>query len=127
MSTPEVILVVDDNEDGLVLMRAVLELEGFLVDTAGCEEELLVRLNARRPDMILMDVQLPRQDGLTITRRLKANPATAAIPIVALTAYAMESDRIQALAAGCIDHISKPIDTRTLAHQIRELLRVAVG
>jgi CheY-like chemotaxis protein len=125
MRRREVILVVDDNDAGLVLVRAVLELEGFRVDTAASGEELLVRLNARRPDLILMDVQLPGQDGLTITRQLKADPATTAIPIVALTAHAMASDRAHALAAGCIDHISKPIDTRTLAHQIRELLRVA--
>ena len=123
MSRPEVILVVDDNDAGLMLFRAVLELDGFLVDTAASGEELLIRLKARRPDMILMDVQLPGTDGLTLTRQLKSDPATSAIPVVALTAHAMANDRVLALAAGCSDHITKPIDTRTLANQIRELLR----
>jgi two-component system, cell cycle response regulator DivK len=124
MRTPAVILVVEDNEAGLTLLRAVLEVEGFLVDSAGSADEVLEQLNVRRPDLILMDVQLPGEDGLTITRRLKANPATTAIPIVALTAHAMAGDREKALFAGCIDYITKPIDTRTLAYQIRKFLPV---
>jgi CheY-like chemotaxis protein len=118
------ILVVDDNEAGQFLARAVLEASGFLVDTAGSSPEVLERLAARPPDMILMDVQLPGQDGLALTRQLKADPSTAAIPIVALTAHAMPGDRELALAAGCIGYISKPIDTRTLGDRIRSLLPV---
>jgi CheY-like chemotaxis protein len=68
----------------------------------------------------VLPVQLPGQDGLSLTRQLKAHPATAAIPIVALTAHAMPGDREQALAAGCVGYISKPIDTRTLGDQVRE-------
>lgn len=122
MTGPCLILVVDDNDAGQLLVRTVLELEGFRVDSAGSSEQVLERLNVRTPDLILMDVQLPGQDGLALTRQIKADPATAAIPIVALTAHAMAGDREQALAAGCIGYISKPIDTRHLGDQVRGFL-----
>jgi CheY-like chemotaxis protein len=122
MKMSSLILVVDDNEAGQLLACTVLQLEGFRVDSAGSAEQVLERLNLRMPDLILMDVQLPGQDGLALTRKLKADPATAAIPIVALTAHAMARDREQALAAGCAGYISKPIDTRTLGDHIREFL-----
>jgi len=122
MSASPLILVVDDNDAGLLLVCSVLQLEGFRVDSAGSSEEVIERLSEHLPDLILMDVQLPGQDGLALTRQLKADPATAAIPIVALTAHAMAGDRKQALAAGCSGYISKPIDTRTLGDQVRELL-----
>jgi CheY-like chemotaxis protein len=122
MKTPCRILVVDDSEAGQLLVSSVLELQGFRVESAGSAAEVLKRLHTQSPDLILMDVQLPGQDGLSLTRQLKADPATAAIPIVALTAHAMPGDREQALAAGCVGYISKPIDTRTLGDQIREYL-----
>lgn len=116
------ILVIDDNDAGLLLVCSVLTLAGFLVDTAGSSQEVLGQLKARTPDLILMDVQLPGQDGLALTRQLKADPATARIPIVALTAHAMATDRELALAAGCDGYISKPIDTRIFPDQIRAAL-----
>jgi CheY-like chemotaxis protein len=116
------ILVVDDNDAGQLLVRAVLEREGFRVDSASSSEGVLERLNVRKPDLILMDVQLPGQDGLALTRQLKADPSTDAIPVVALTANAMVGDREQAFAAGCIGYISKPMDTRILGAQVREFL-----
>jgi CheY-like chemotaxis protein len=122
MRRSPLILVVDDNAAGQLLVCTVLQLEGFRVDSAGSSEEVLERLNARAPDLILMDVQLPGQDGLALTRQLKASPATATIPIVALTAHAMAGDREQALAAGCCGYIAKPIDTRTLGAQVRQFL-----
>ncbi len=125
MRSPGLILVVDDNEGGLLLASAVLQREGFRVDSAGSAEEVLERLSVRAPDLILMDVQLPGQDGLSLTRQLKADPATASIPIVALTAHAMATDREQAMAAGCIGYISKPIETRTLGDLIRGFLAEA--
>ena len=118
------ILVVDDNEAGQLLARSVLEMDGFRVISARSSQEVLEQVNRRRPDLILMDVQLPGQDGLAVTRHLKADPRTAGIPIVALTAHAMSGDREQALAAGCIDHISKPFDTRTLGRRIRGFLPI---
>ena len=122
MNTPARILVVDDNEAGRMLACAVLQIEGFQVDSAGSAQEVLERLSVAIPDLILMDVQLPGLDGLSLTRQLRADPTTAAIAIVALTAHAMAGDREQALEAGCVGYIPKPIDTRTLGDQVREIL-----
>jgi CheY-like chemotaxis protein len=125
VTTPsQLILVVDDNDAGLELVRFVLEIEGFQVETAGSSAEVLRRLKVHTPDLILMDVQLPGQDGLALTRQLKADPATAHIPIVALTAHAMDGDREQALAAGCSGYVTKPINTRTFGDEVRDLLLV---
>ena len=122
MSAAPLILVVDDNASGQLLVATVLQLEGFRVDTAGSSADVLDRVHERTPDLILMDVQLPGQDGLALTRQLMADPATAGLRIVALTAYAMSGDREQALAAGCIGYITKPIDTRNLGNQVRNFL-----
>ena len=116
------ILVVDDNEAGVLLACSVLEREGFQVDSAGSSEEVLRWLSKHTPDLILMYVQLPGQDGLSLTRQLRADPSTADIPIVALTAHAMAGDKDAAFAAGCTGYISKPINTRTLGDQVREFL-----
>ena len=120
--TSPLILVVDDNYAGLLLVTSVLALDGFRVDSATSSHEVLERLKVRVPALILMDVQLPGQDGLSLSRQLRADPATARIPIVALTAHAMPGDREAAIAAGCIDYFSKPIDTRTFSHQVRAIL-----
>ena len=86
--------------------------EGYDVRTAGDAEEALAVLATFRPRLILMDLQLPGMDGLELTRRLKADPATRDIVIVALTAYAMKGDEERARAAGCDGYVTKPIDTR---------------
>ena len=121
-ASSQLILVVDDNDAGLELVRFVLEIEGFRVETAGSSAEVLRRLKTHTPDLILMDVQLPGQDGLSLTRQLKADPATVQIPIVALTAHAMDGDREQALAAGCSGYVTKPINTRTFGDEVKEFL-----
>ncbi len=118
----ELILVVEDNEANQMLVRAVLEMEGYRVILAGSADEAVDELARDTPVMILMDVQLPGRDGLTLTRQLKADPATSAIPIVALTAHAMHGDREIAIEAGCLGYISKPIDTRTFASEVRRFL-----
>jgi CheY-like chemotaxis protein len=122
MSPSGFILVVEDNPANQLLTTALLEREGYEVDLASTSGEALERLRIRKPDLILMDIQLPGHDGLFVTRQLKANPATANIPIVALTAHAMAGDREQVLAAGCVGYLSKPIDTRRFGAQIREFL-----
>lgn len=112
------ILIVEDNPANLLLAGAVLRRAGHRIREARSAEEARERLEAATPDVVLMDVQLPGEDGLSLTRSIKANPATASVVIVALTAHAMAEDRARALAAGCDGYLAKPIDTRTLACEI---------
>jgi len=105
-----------------MLAMTVLQRDGYRVEVAGSSEEAALRLAAARPDLILMDLQLPGQDGLSLTRALKEDPATTSIPIVAMTAHAMLGDADEALAAGCAGYIAKPIDTRVLGDQVRRYL-----
>ena len=121
------ILVVDDNAINLNLVSYLLEFEGYQIITATDAEEVQVVVQRSPPDLILMDIALPDMDGLTLTRKLKADKKTAHILIVALTASAMKGDDQKALAAGCDGYITKPIDTRELAGQIAELLRHAAN
>jgi CheY-like chemotaxis protein len=93
------------------------------VRVAGDANEALALIERARPRMIMMDLQLPGMDGLTLTRKLKSEPSTADIIIIALTAYAMKGDEERARAAGCDDYVSKPIDTRTLPDLIAGHLR----
>lgn len=122
MTDSPLILVVEDNLANQLLACIVLEREGYRVDVANTSAEALERLDACTPDLILMDVQLPGQGGLDLACQLKADPATAAIPIVAHTAHAMAGDKEAALAAGCEGYIAKPIDTRTFAGQVARFL-----
>ena len=118
----EPILIVDDNPANLKLVRMLLDGDGYEVRTAGDAEEALAALKEFRPRLILMDLQLPGMDGLTLTRRLKADPATRDIYVLALTAFAMKGDEERALAAGCNGYVAKPIDTRVLPGQISRIL-----
>src|SRR3979411_816475 len=102
-------LVVEDNPANQMLIEAVLHDHGYVVNLARSAPEALASIQADRPDLVLMDIQLPGQDGLSLTRQLKADPAVSAIPVVALTALAMGGDRELSLAAGCSGYISKPI------------------
>lgn len=115
----EPILVVDDNPTNLKLVRIILEGAGFAVRTTTNAESVREILNDYRPAVILMDIQLPGIDGLELTRRLKDDPFTCDIRIVALTSYAMKGDEEKARAAGCDGYITKPIDTRSLAATVR--------
>jgi CheY-like chemotaxis protein len=117
------ILLVEDNPANQLLASAVLERDGFVVDVADSAHDALRAVGRNLPDLILMDIQLPEMDGLALTRQLKADPATASIKVVAMTAHAMVGDKEEALAAGCAGYISKPIDTRTLGDQVREFLQ----
>jgi len=116
------ILVVDDAPVNRKLIRLLLTHEGYDVRTAERAEEALEMLSDYRPELILADVQLPGMNGLDMTRRVKEDPRTSSIRVVALTAAAMKEDRDNALRAGCEDFITKPIDTATLATRLRELL-----
>ena len=109
------ILAVDDHPVNLKLIRVLLAGEGYNVRTADDAEMALAQIATSAPELILMDLQLPGMDGFELTRRLKADPLTRGIVIVAMTAYAMKGDKERALAAGCDGYLSKPLDTRALA------------
>ena len=108
------ILIVDDNPTNLKLVAYLMHQHGYEVATAQDAAAAIASIQANRPTLILMDLQLPGVDGLALTRQLKADPATAAITIIAVTAYAMKGDHERATAAGCDDYVTKPIDTRAL-------------
>jgi len=112
------ILVVEDNPANQMLIQYTLELAGYHVNVASSASEALISIQEDRPDLVLMDIQLPGQDGLSLTKQLKADAMFKSIPVVALSARAMAGDRDLSLAAGCVGHIAKPIDTRTIAHEV---------
>jgi CheY-like chemotaxis protein len=116
------VLVIDDNPVNLRLTSDILEAAGIEVSSASSAEEALIALAAAVPQLILMDIGLPGMDGLTLTRQLRADRRFAHVRIVALTAFAMKVDRSRALTAGCDGYISKPINTRTFASEIRSYL-----
>lgn len=119
------VLVVDDNAINAKLLKVILEREGYDVSIASDAESALEFLSTSRPRLILMDVQMPGINGLELTRRLKADPATHDIVILIVTAYAMKSDEERSLSAGCDGYIAKPIDTRKLPGVIATYLRPA--
>jgi CheY-like chemotaxis protein len=116
------ILVIEDNPTNMMLVVAVLDRAGFQSAQAGSAEEARRLIETVSPELILMDIQLPGQDGLSLTRELKTNPATTHIPIIALTAHAMKGDEVQAIAAGCDAYVAKPIDTRNFAAFVTQFL-----
>jgi CheY-like chemotaxis protein len=122
------VLLVEDHPLNLKLVRDILEIQFHVVE-AWSAEMALEKLQALHPDLILMDIQLPGMDGLTLTRRLKKDPDRADIPVVALSAHATLRDREQALAAGCVDYITKPItdDPFTFLERIARALPAANG
>lgn len=114
----ELVLIVDDNPVNAKLERVLLEKAGYEVAVAPDAHAALDVLTGRLPALILMDLQLPGMDGFTLTRRLRQDPATAALPIVAVTAYAMNGDEARALESGCNGYLTKPINTRTFVAQV---------
>jgi CheY-like chemotaxis protein len=116
------ILLVEDNEMNRDMLSRRLARRGFEMLIAENGQSGLDLTVSERPDLILMDMSLPVMDGWEATRRLKADPNTSTIPIIALTAHAMASDREQALEAGCDDYDSKPVDLTRLVRKIEQLL-----
>jgi len=116
------ILIVDDNPVNLKLATDVLEMEGYAVEKAVDAEQAQELLKRSTPDLILMDIALPGMDGLTLTRKLKADERLKRVPVVAMTAFAMKGDEQKALDAGCNGYITKPIDTRKLPLQVAAYL-----
>lgn len=122
MSAPRV-LVIDDNPINIDLVSHVLGSDGFIVDTALDAKEASMRIAACRPDVVLLDIQLPEVDGLALARQLKADPSTRGLPIIAFTAYAMKGDEEKMLAAGCDGYLAKPIDIATFSSSVRAHLK----
>ena len=117
MTKPKV-LIVEDNPMNLELATDLLEVAGFDVISAGDGERGIELARAEHPDIILMDIDLPGMNGLDATKLLKQDPLVEDVHIIALTAFAMRSDREKALAAGCTGCLTKPIDTRLFANQV---------
>lgn len=117
------ILLVEDNEMNRDMLSRRLEKRGYTVSIAVDGGEGVAKAKAEVPDLILMDMSLPVLDGWDATRQVKADPATAKVPIIALTAHAMESDRQKALQAGCDDFDTKPVELPRLLLKIEELLK----
>jgi len=116
------ILLVEDNAVNRRLAQFLLKSKGYEVWEATTVPEAFAALKERRPDLILMDIQLPEVDGLTATRHLKADPATCDIPVVAVTSYAMKGDEAKAFEAGCSGYVTKPIDKAQLLDTVARLL-----
>jgi two-component system cell cycle response regulator DivK len=116
------ILIVEDNPDNMTLTVLLLESEGHSVIKAVDAEAALTIARAQLPDLILMDIQLPGMDGLQATALLKADPATRAIPVIALTALAMMGDEARIRAAGCDGYIAKPIRIHEFLATVSALL-----
>ncbi|HUV59218.1 MAG TPA: response regulator [Desulfatiglandales bacterium] len=117
------ILVVEDNQDNRELVVKVLKIKGYHVIEAVDGEEAIEKTRAENPDLILMDLFIPKIDGYEVTRRLKRDIDLKSIPIIALTAHAMKGDMEVALAAGCDGYIPKPIDVHELPKQIEHFLK----
>jgi CheY-like chemotaxis protein len=116
------ILYVEDNEDNIYMLRGRLERKGIEVVVARDGQEGIAAALREHPDLILMDLSLPVIDGWEAARRLKSSPDTRAIPIIALSAHAMTGDREKALAAGCDDYDTKPVDLASLMAKIHAIL-----
>jgi len=112
------ILLVEDNEVNRRLAGFLLRSQGYEVREATTALAAFEMLDKERPDLIVMDIQLPGIDGLEATRKLKEQPATADIPVIAVTSYAMKGDREKALAAGCSGYVTKPIDKNTFIQEV---------
>jgi two-component system cell cycle response regulator DivK len=116
------ILVVEDQEDNRRIIRDLLSATDYVIAEAVNGEEALLAVAKQRPDLILMDIQLPVMDGYEATRRIKGDPTLKSIPIIAVTSYALSGEEAKARAAGCDDYVPKPYSPRHLLAKIRERL-----
>ena len=117
------ILVIEDNEDNRRIVRDLLTSAGYEVIEAVTGQEGVTEAETQGPELILMDIQLPDFDGYEATRRIKANPTLSAIPIIAVTSYALSGDDVKAFEAGCDAYVTKPFSPRELLAKIREYLQ----
>ncbi|MFY9772625.1 MAG: response regulator [Xanthobacteraceae bacterium] len=116
------ILVVEDQPDNRQIIRDMLADTGYEIAEAENGEEALAAITKQRPDLILMDIQLPVMDGYAATRRIKTDPALKSIPVIAVTSYALSGEEKKAREAGCDDYVPKPYSPRQLLAKIRQYL-----
>jgi len=116
------ILVVEDQEDNRQILRDLLGNAGYELTEAENGEEAIAAVGRRRPDLILMDIQLPVMDGYEATRRIRTNPDLRSVPIIAVTSYALAGDEDKARAAGCDGYVTKPYSPRDLLAKVRVYL-----
>jgi two-component system cell cycle response regulator DivK len=116
------VLLIEDHEDNRRIVRDLLNASGYEMLEAITGEDGIVAAERERPDLILMDIQLPGIDGYEVTRRIRANPALNKTPIIAVTSYALSGDDQKAFAAGCDGYVTKPFSPRMLLAKIREYL-----
>jgi CheY-like chemotaxis protein len=121
--TIKTILVVEDNELNMKLVRGLIKIGKYGMLEAIDAESGIEQIREKRPDLVLMDIQLPGMDGLSATKIIKEDPSLKDIPVVALTSYAMQGDEEKALEAGCSGYIAKPIDTRKFLETISQYLK----
>lgn len=121
------ILLVEDNEDNVTVYRTILEHSGYRVVEARDGAAAIRLAREERPDLVLMDISIPEIDGWEATRILKADPDTASIPVIALTAHALESDRARAEEVGCDGYLVKPIEPRRVLEEVARFLDGAGG
>ena len=121
MTMPQILLVEDNEMNRDMLSRRLIR-KGFEVLMAFDGDECMQLLSTRTPDLVLMDINLPGRDGYELTREIKADPKTNAIPVIALTAHAMSGDREKSIAAGCDDYDTKPVDFKRLLGKIQDLI-----
>ncbi len=116
------VLIIEDNEQNLYLMKYLLEARGYRTMTARDGHEGIAVARTEAPDVILLDIQLPTMSGHDVARTLKADPSVSAIPIIAVTSYAMPGDREEVMAAGCTGYIEKPIDPDTFIERMESFV-----
>ena len=121
--TDALILLIEDHEDNRKIYSAILEHSGFRVLLAADGREGVRLAREGSPDLILMDISIPHIDGWQATEMLKSDPATAAIPVIALTAHALPEDRERAVAVGCDGYLTKPVEPRRVIEEVRRFLK----
>ena len=122
MNTAKTVLLVEDNEDNLIVYRTILDHVGYRVIEARDGEEGVARAKSDQPDLILMDVSLPKMDGWEATRRIKADEGTRRIPIIAVTAHALDDDREKATQVGCDGYLAKPVAPRRVVEEVERFI-----
>lgn len=124
-TSPPHVLMIEDNEQNAYLARYLLERAGFAVSVHTTGQAGLAAAGAECPQLVLLDIQLPDRDGYAVARELSRNPATRAIPVVAVSSFALPGEKARAFATGCVGYIEKPIQALNFVAQVRSFLRSA--